>query len=599
MQRALLVATLPNIQRVIKRCASTSVTMAQKIAIVNYTSERDRIELSFKYGTDDLPERQFNFNRSSDENVGCALTRIATNINSQLEKKTKRKKSKKSAEAEEQPKLQNEVEVTLKYQDEVVGNNQPNNEAWKEGAVLEVGSQKYVVSLNAPSVRSIRLPKVIMAGFPVFPHVELEYADVQHSTALWYKSNIRGQSYPASETRTVSNMHFVNSHEGNLSIIPSSSDIGRHLLLVFTPRSSTKHGIPVEVTSSTSIEAGPGPCPFETRHAFTTSYTEPGRFRCISYNILADVYADTKYTKAVLFPYCPPYALDVGYRKLLLVKEILGYRGDVICLQEVDRKVYQYDLEPLFNASGLNGFYTEKGGNLAEGMACFYRASKFRCLEKESIILSKTLAEVTYLSDILYSINQNTQLRDRMLNLPTALQVVLLECVENKNRFLLVANTHLYFHPDSDHIRLLQAYCCIRTIQWLCTEYTEKYGVSPAVVFAGDFNSCPEFGVYKLMTTGHVSESSPDWQSNVVEAVSGLEAVQTIPLKSACGTPEYTNYTTGFQGCLDYIFFEDQKLAVDEVVPMPSHEEITCHQALPSIVFPSDHIAQIASLKWL
>ncbi len=44
----------------------------------------------------------------------------------------------------------------------------------------------------------------------------------------------------------------------------------------------------------------------------------------MSYNILADIYADSDYSRTQLFPYCPPYALDISYRKHLLIKEIQG-----------------------------------------------------------------------------------------------------------------------------------------------------------------------------------------------------------------------------------------------------------------------------------
>lgn len=47
-------------------------------------------------------------------------------------------------------------------------------------------------------------------------------------------------------------------------------------------------------------------------------------FRIMSYNILADTYADSDYSKDVLFPYCPTYALDMDYRKQLILKEIIG-----------------------------------------------------------------------------------------------------------------------------------------------------------------------------------------------------------------------------------------------------------------------------------
>jgi 2',5'-phosphodiesterase len=47
----------------------------------------------------------------------------------------------------------------------------------------------------------------------------------------------------------------------------------------------------------------------------------------MSYNILADVFADTEYTRNELYPYCAPYALAIDYRKQLLLKEILGIKG--------------------------------------------------------------------------------------------------------------------------------------------------------------------------------------------------------------------------------------------------------------------------------
>lgn len=48
------------------------------------------------------------------------------------------------------------------------------------------------------------------------------------------------------------------------------------------------------------------------------------RFRVVTYNILADLYCDSDFTREVLHPYCPPYALAIDYRKQLFIKEIIG-----------------------------------------------------------------------------------------------------------------------------------------------------------------------------------------------------------------------------------------------------------------------------------
>ena len=57
-----------------------------------------------------------------------------------------------------------------------------------------------------------------------------------------------------------------------------------------------------------------------------------------------------------------------------------GYDGDVICLQEVDRKMFNRELLPVLMDHGFDGNYKEKYGSMAEGEAIFYRRSKFRCV---------------------------------------------------------------------------------------------------------------------------------------------------------------------------------------------------------------------------
>lgn len=72
-----------------------------------------------------------------------------------------------------------------------------------------------------------------------------------------------------------------------------------------------------------------------------------------------------------------------------------------------------------------------------------------------------------------------------------------------------------------------------------------------------------------------------------------------LDLQSACGFPSYTNYTGTFNGCLDYILYETKHLKVLDIVPMPSHEHVIKDTALPSEIFPSDHISLICTLEWI
>lgn len=218
----------------------------------------------------------------------------------------------------------------------------------------------------------------------------------------------------------------------------------------------------------------------------------------VSYNILADLYCDSDYTREVLHPYCPPYALSIDYRKQLIVKEILGksfviiiliylkklwninslvlgrnftsqflsgYNADIICLQEVDKKMFNYDLNILFEDLNFEGDFCQKRGLVAEGLACFFNKSKFEKLDSARFVLSDEMNINALFADIWDKIEANDGLSQRILDRSTVLQIVVLKSLDRDNEVLVVANTHLYFHPDADHIRLLQGGMIIRYLE--------------------------------------------------------------------------------------------------------------------------------------
>lgn len=119
--------------------------------------------------------------------------------------------------------------------------------------------------------------------------------------------------------------------------VPPNQDIGCRLKLICTPKDGTRSGLSKELFSVGAVEAGPGACTFDNRHMYTVKGTEWPTVRVVSYNILADVYAQTDLSKNVLYPYCAPYALQLDYRQNLIKKELTGYNADIICLQEVDK----------------------------------------------------------------------------------------------------------------------------------------------------------------------------------------------------------------------------------------------------------------------
>lgn len=73
----------------------------------------------------------------------------------------------------------------------------------------------------------------------------------------------------------------------------------------------------------------------------------------------------------------------------------------------------------------------------------------------------------------------------------------------NESGILLLANTHLYFDPRFEIIKVLQALLCARWIVRVATSYANRNPTAKLhILFAGDFNSTPDGAVYHLLSTG-------------------------------------------------------------------------------------------------
>lgn len=566
-------------------------SMEDRKVVVTHDEESLTVGLSFRFQHANI-DRTFNFMRSTEEDINSVLMRISSNIQKVLDKKKKRN--------EDPAPL---VPIDVRTHDGGVSVNKDMScyecfVAQAEHHCLDIGEKLYTLDVNPPIVKSLELPKNIMAGFPVYPSkFEVTSGNEEDSTFMWYKSDIKFSS----DKEAKAQMHKIKWLEMGTDYIclTENDDVGRLLKMVARPRQGERQGEDAEAVASVLVSAGPGQCPFQRRHEITKNPAGQNSLRVISYNILADQYADSEFARSSLFPSCPTYAMDIDYRKQLLLKEISGYNGDLVCLQEVDEKVFMRYLQPALRTEGFEGIYTAKGGSVTEGVVLFYRLTKLRLLESQRLILSEELQTNVLFAEIWEQIRCSEELKEKVINRSTGLQVSVLESVENPKHVLVVGVTHLYFRPEADHIRLLQAGMSLQILLQVMGLYQNKYPEKEvSLLFAGDFNSTPEFEVYRLMTCQMAGFDDIDWTDKENERVSGVNFSHDLELASACGCPPYTNYTKGFYGCLDYIFYQTDKFSVKQVVELPSHEEVTQHEFLPSITIPSDHLAIIADLEF-
>uniref|UniRef100_A0A3P9M362 2',5'-phosphodiesterase 12 n=1 Tax=Oryzias latipes TaxID=8090 RepID=A0A3P9M362_ORYLA len=528
-----------------------------------------------------------NMLRDQDEALGKVLTRISSSTAKSLLKQAK--KSRKSR-GEPPGEAAAPAAVKLLCGGEEVPETVPNSEAWRDGAVLQVGDVTFTVHRNPPTVTTAELPLSLLSGFPVCPKLEVEFANLQDSEFTWFRENP-----PSTSSANGPDLDSSWTRVGSARVhVPSNQDIGCRLKLRCTPKEGGRSGPAKELVSVSAVEAGPGVCTFDGRHAYTAKEAAWPAVRVVSYNILADIYAQTELSKTVLYPYCAPYALQLDYRQNLVKKELVGYNADILCLQEVDKGVFADSLSPALDAFGLDGVFRIKEKQ-HEGLATFYRRSKFQLLSSHDIMLSEALTSDPLHSELLQRISGNVALKEKVVQRSTSLQVTVLEDRFRADRKLIVANTHLYWHPKGGNVRLVQVGVALRHL----SHVMDTVAPGAPLLFCGDFNSMPDSGLFQLLSEGSLPEQHPDWSGLGPEESCRMELTSPFPpLLSACGQPAYTNYVGGFHGCLDYVFIQPQSMKVEQLIPLPSHQEVTAYEALPSLAHPSDHIALVCDLLW-
>lgn len=157
---------------------------------------------------------------------------------------------------------------------------------------LQVLESQYTILYNHPCINTILLPSSILAGFYVYPSkLELQYADKSESEFTWFKGKI-----PESKKEEQIEWHEI----GNgFTYLVSADDIGHKLKVECTPKSLGKSGVTESAISKNVVEAGPGVCSFEERHLFTEDKLRGRDFRVVTYNLLADYYADSEYSRTM------------------------------------------------------------------------------------------------------------------------------------------------------------------------------------------------------------------------------------------------------------------------------------------------------------
>lgn len=322
-------------------------------------------------------------------------------------------------------------------------------------------------------------------------------------------------------------------------------------------------------------------------------------FTVMSYNVLADFL-----TTNFQFPYTTPETRNWDTRKKDILKEILLYRPDVVCLQEI-QTVYRRPDEPqeiegthendhlsffVENMRGYDFLYKRKTRFNAPqqpgpdiGNAIFYNKEKFTLVSKCAVEYERVLWKESK--------------RDKSARTMLACghpQVAVFGYLSHilSGKCVLIATTHICSDWKSPYIQLRQVRACLSELR--------KYNKQQApIILAGDFNTQPETPVYQFLSQGQISKH----MYNTLKVSPKFEFKQDLGLASAYAKvlghePSCTNVTHEFEGTLDYLWYSKRSLRPVSILDIPTKDILKEETGLPSTKFPSDHLPLLCKFKF-
>ncbi|ONI05637.1 hypothetical protein PRUPE_5G016000 [Prunus persica] len=331
--------------------------------------------------------------------------------------------------------------------------------------------------------------------------------------------------------------------------------------------------------------------PVEESTIHSISKPDGIRFSLVSYNILAQVYV-----KSSLFPHSPSPCLRWKARSQAILSVLKNLGADFLCLQEVDEynSFYKGNME----SNGYYSSYIQRSGQKRDGCGIFYKHDMAELLLEEKIEyndLVDSILDGNGHGDDKPNNKEAVENKDDgpkiVMDFSTVLLIIdgynlvsVFKLKNPSNHVVIVANTHLYWDPDWADVKLAQAKYLLSRLAQFKTLVSQRFDCSPSLILSGDFNSTPGDKVYQYLISGN-SSSAPS-----------IDSVDLpIPLCSAYATtrgePPFTNYTPGFTGTLDYIFFSPSDcIRPVSFLELPEPGSSDLDGGLPNFSHPSDHL---------
>lgn len=335
-------------------------------------------------------------------------------------------------------------------------------------------------------------------------------------------------------------------------------------------------------------------------------------FAVLSYNILCK-----KYATAQMYGYTPSWALDWDYRKEFILQEILSYSADICCLQEVETGEFDDYFAPKLRQNSYEGIFWPKSRAKTmredervrvDGCATFINSQVYQ-------IVDKRLIEFNQIALQRPDFKKTEDIFNRVMTKDNIASIVMLEHRKTGAK-LMVANAHMHWDPEFRDVKMVQAAVLMEQLEAAGEAFAKRApqvaleaGVSAPTyasgkdvptVICGDFNSTPDSGVYEFLSHGLAPGNHEDFMNHTYGTYTSEGLCHGYALRSAyqqIGELPFTNYTPGFRGTIDYIWYTSNSLAASGLLGEVDAGYLSRVVGFPNAHFPSDHVCILAEFK--